>query len=173
MKKKPILILTLLVLISLVAGTIYKRPVTLTQLCPEIELTSCKNIIAYYSVDKTGEQIRIAFPSGSEEFDLLMEQIQHQEFRKSLKNMFPAGTKMHRWSEGDFTWELILEFDDPIPTKDGNTASGMLIHLKNFFGDLTIYNMIGEQEIRCHTKEQQQWAEEILHIISGGAQMSA
>ncbi len=169
MKKMTILILPLLVLISLVVGTIYRRPVTLAQLCPEIELASCESIVVYYSVDKTGEEKRIVFPSGSEEFDLLMERIQHQEFRKSLKNIFPSGSRMHRWSEGDFKWELMLEFNDQIPVKDGSTASGMLIRVKNFFGDLSIYNMIGDQEIRCHTKDQQQWAEEILHIILGGA----
>ena len=167
MKKRTILILTLLVVISLVAGAIYKRPVTLTQLYPELGLDSCKNITAYYSADKTGEDNRVAFPSGSEEFDLLMEQIKHQEFRKSFQNFLPSGTQKHRWTEGDFKWVITLEFDGPVPMKDGSTASGTLIRLTNFFGDLTIYNMIDEQSIRCHAKNQQQWAEEILHILSG------
>ena len=167
MKKRTILILALLVVISLVVGSIYKRPVTLAQLCPELGLDSCKNIVAYYSVDKTGEGERVAFPSGSEEFDLLMEQIQQQKFRKSFHNFFPSGTKTHLWTEGDFKWEIMLEFDDPIPMKDGSTASGTLIRLTNFYGDLTIDNMTGEQSIRCHAKNQQQWAEEILHILSG------
>ena len=141
-------------------GVIYKRPLTLAQLCPELELDSCKNIVAYYSADKAGEDNRVVFPSGNEEFDLIMEQIKYQEFRKALKNFLPSGTKTHQWSEGDFRWELRLEFDDP-------AASGTLIHLRNFYGDLTIENMIGNQKIRCHTKDQQQWAEEILHILSG------
>ena len=160
MKKRTILIFTLLVVLFLVTGAIYKRPLTLVQLCPELELDSCKNIVAYYSADKAGEDNRVVFPSGSEKFDLLMEQIKYQEFRKSLKNFLPSGTKAHQWSEGDFRWELRLEFDDP-------TARGTLIHLRNFYGDLTIENMIGDQRIRCHAKDQQQWAEEILHILSG------
>ena len=169
MKKRTVLILVVLILISLVAGMVYKRPVTLDQLCPELELDSCKNIVAYYSADKTGEDNRVVFPSGSEEFDLLMEQIKHQKFRKSLKNFLPSGTKTHRWSEGDFKWEIMLEFDDPSPVKDGSAAVGTLIHLRNFYGDLTIENMAADQKIRCHAEDQQQWAEEILHILSGGA----
>ena len=167
MKKRTILILTLLLVISLLVGALYKRTVTLHQLYPELTFDSCKNITAYYSVDKTGEDNRVEFLSDSKEFDLLMEQVMHQEFRKSFQNFLPTGTESHRWTEGDFKWELILEFDGPISMKDGSTASGTLIHITNFFGDLTIYSLSNEKSVRCYAKNQQQWAEEILLIITG------
>ncbi len=172
MKKKMILILSvLLIVISVVSGTIYKRPVTLTQLCPELGLDSCTGITAYYSVDKQYQERTwepILFAADSEEFDLLMEQIQNQQFRKSFWNFLPSGTKTHPFSEGDFQWEITLEFDDPISMKDGSTASGTLIRITNFYGDLTIENISGEKPVRCNAENQQQWAEEILSIISKG-----
>lgn len=167
MKKWILLILPLLILILLVAGAVYKCPLTLTQLYPEVGLDLCKNITAYYSVDKAGEDKRVVFPSESEEFDFLMEKLKHQQFRKSFQNFLPSGTKAHRCTEGDFRWEITLEFEGPILMKDESIASGSLIRLTNFFGNLTIYNIASEQSIQCHTSNQQQWAEEILHILSG------
>lgn len=167
MKKKTILILGLLVVIFLVAGGIYQRPAGLTQLYPGLNLDSCKRITAYYSADETGADSRVEFPAGSEDFGLLMEQLQDQKFRKSFRSFFPSGTKSHRWTEGDFRWELILELEDAIPGADGSAATGTLFHLTNFFGDLTLYDLARDRSISCHAAHQQQWAEDILHILSG------
>ena len=167
MKKWTIFIVTLLILIVLAAGAVYKRPLTLEQLYPESGLDLCKNITAYYSVDKTGEDHPVVFPPESEEFELLMEKLKRQQFRKSFQNFLPSCTKTHRWTEGDFRWVITLEFEGPIPMKYESAASGNLIRLTNFFGDLTLYNLASEQSIQCRTNNQQQWAEEILHILSG------
>ena len=167
MRKRKFLVLALFLFTFIVVGAIYKRPVTLAQLCSEIELNLCKNITAYYSLGKTAVGEKVDFSSENEEFNLLIELIQQQKFRKSFKNFFPSGTKIHPLNNGDFKWEIMLKFNDPIPMKDGSTASGVLIHLNNFYGDLTIDNMVSRQSIRCNTKNQQQWAREILRIIIG------
>ena len=71
-------------------------------------------------------------------------------------------TRLHTYSEGDIEWLLILCFDDA-EYPDGSTASGTLMQIRNFFGDLTCY--VDGEGIRCSVSEQERWARLIYDII--------
>lgn len=167
-KKVPYIIAVLLVVAMLSTIAVYKCPMTIAELYPGVELRNCKSIKAYCDIFDKGAESNgqtVIYSAGSDQFEAIIAQLEGRTFRKSLRNWLPSATKTHVPSNGDFRWELILEFEN-VPLHDGGTASGDMIHINNFYGILEYSDMNHGEMVRCSTAEQQQWLQDILSILS-------
>lgn len=174
MKKKS-LVLLLLVLAVLLAGggaMWYTRPMTLRQLCPEVDLARCSSITVYYEVVPSAEQERIVLEPSSPTFQAILKELQDRTFSRSLTSLLPRGTRTVRTTDGDFQWELLLEFDSTIVTPDGNGHQGMLLRLRNFFGRLSLDHMLADRTWDVTTKDQEVWVSQVMDIITAVPQPS-
>ena len=169
MKKKS-LVLLLLVLAVLLAGggaMWYTRPMTLRQLCPEVDLSQCSSITVYYEVvpSAVGNE-RLVLERDDPAFDTLLKELQDRTFSRSLTSLLPRGTQTVRTADGDFQWELLLEFDTTIVTPDGNGHQGMLLRLRNFFGRLSLDHMLADRSWNMTTSDQEAWVSQVMDIIT-------
>ena len=116
--RKQSLVRLLLVLAVLLAGSAallwYTRPMTLRQLCPEVDLSQCSSITVYYEVvpSAVGNE-RLVLERDDPAFDTLLKELQDRTFSRSLTSLLPRGTQTVRTMDGDFQWELLLEFPEP------------------------------------------------------------
>ena len=94
MKKKLSFLLSVLLLATLLTTiAIYKRPMTLEQMCPGISLENCQSIKMYHYVEGTGAEsgwVPAIYPARSEPFEAIMDQLEGRKFRKSLRNWLPS-----------------------------------------------------------------------------------
>ena len=169
MKKKS-LVLLLLVLAVLLAGggaMWYTRPMTFGQLCPEVDLSQCSSITVYYEVvpSAVGNE-RLVLERDDPAFDTLLKELQDRTFSRSLTSLLPRGTQTVRTMDGDFQWELLLEFDTTIVTPDGNGHQGMLLRLRNFFGRLSLDHMLADRSWNVTTSDQEAWVSQVMDIIT-------
>ena len=169
MKKKS-LVLLLLVLAVLLAGggaMWYTRPMTLRQLCPEVDLSQCSSITVYYEVvpSAVGNE-RLVLERDDPAFDTLLKELQDRTFSRSLTSLLPRGTQTVRTMDGDFQWELLLEFDTTIVTPDGNGHQSMLLRLRNFFGRLSLDHMLADRSWNVTTSDQEAWVSQVMDIIT-------
>ena len=172
MKKKTILALSVLLAIALLAaGSLYKRPVKLAQLYPDLDFDACTGILASYAVNDSTQSRSakpVFFPSDSEGFRLLMQGLTQQRYQKSFRNFLPGGEKTHLPAPGEFQWELALTFNAPVSMPDGSTGHGSLLRVTHFYGALAIEGIGGDKPVRCSAENQQQWAEAMLSVITSG-----
>lgn len=166
---KKFLIRLFLVLAVLLAGLAtlwYTRPMTLQQLCPELDLTQCSAITVYYEVVPSAEgKEKLVLERGNPAFDSLWKELQDQTFSRSLTSLLPRGTRYVQTKDGDFQWELLLEFDTHVVTPDGNGHQGMLIHLSNFFGSLSLDHILASRTWDVTTNEQKAWVSQVMDTI--------
>lgn len=174
--RKQSLVRLLLVLAVLLAGAAallwYTRPMTLRQLCPEVDLARCSSITVYYEVVPSAEQERIVLEPSSPTFQAILKELQDRTFSRSLTSLLPRGTRTVRTTDGDFQWELLLEFDSAIVTPDGNEHQGMLLRLENFFGRLSLDHMLADRTWDVTTKDQEVWVSQVMDIITAIPQPS-
>lgn len=174
--RKQSLVRFLLVLAVLLAGAAallwYTRPMTLRQLCPEVDLARCSSITVYYEVAPSAEQERIVLEPSSPTFQAILKELQDRTFSRSLTSLLPRGTRTVRTTDGDFQWELLLEFDSTIVTPDGNEHQGMLLRLRNFFGRLSLDHMLADRTWDVTTKGQEVWVSQVMDIITAIPQPS-
>ena len=168
MKKKSrfLLLLVLAVLLCGGAALWYSRPMTLQQLCPEVDLTQCSSITVYYEVVPSVEQKRIVLEQNSPAFQAILKELQDRTFSRSLTSLLPRGTQTVRTEDGDFQWELLLEFDTTIVTPDGNGHQGMLLRLSNFFGRLSLDHMLSDRSWNVTTQDQEKWVSQVMETIT-------
>ena len=165
-KKKTVVVIAMAVLL-LVSYLIYSRPMTLSQLSPLLPLDECVGISGYYrTTDQTDGLTQFTIEAGSEEFQELCSLFNEKTYRRSLKNLFPRGTRYHQTTnEFEFQWEVWFHFDT-IEFPDGNGGSGPLLQVQYWYGELDIENKVWERGRRsCYTSEQDALAREILDII--------
>ena len=174
--RKQSLVRFLLVLAVLLAGSAilwYTRPMTLRQLCPEVDLARCSSITVYYEVVPSAEGTeRLVLERDDPAFDTLLKALQDRTFSRSLTSLLPRGTRTVRTTDGDFQWELLLEFDSTIVTPDGNEHQGMLLRLRNFFGRLSLDHMLADRTWDVTTKGQEVWVSQVMDIITAIPQPS-
>ena len=173
--RKQSLVRFLLVLAVLLAGSAilwYTQPMTLRQLCPEVDLARCSSITVYYEVVPSAEQERIVLEPSSPTFQAILKELQDRTFSRSLTSLLPRGTRTVRTTDGDFQWELLLEFDSTIVTPDGNEHQGMLLRLRNFFGRLSLDHMLADRTWDVTTKGQEVWVSQVMDIITAIPQPS-
>lgn len=175
--RKQSLVRFLLVLAVLLAGAAallwYTRPMTLRQLCPEVDLARCSSITVYYEVvpSAAGNE-RLVLERGTPAFEVLLSELRERTFSRSLTSLLPRGTRTVRTTDGDFQWELLLEFDSTIVTPDGNEHQGMLLRLRNFFGRLSLDHMLADRTWDVTTKDQEVWVSQVMDIITAVPQPS-
>ena len=165
--RKQSLVRFLLVLAVLLAGSAilwYTRPMTLRQLCPEVDLARCSSITVYYEVvpSAAGNE-RLVLERGTPAFEVLLSELRDRTFSRSLTSLLPRGTRTVRTTDGDFQWELLL---------DGNEHQGMLLRLRNFFGRLSLDHMLADRTWDVTTKGQEVWVSQVMDIITAIPQPS-
>lgn len=167
--KKTSLVCLLLVLVVLLAGGAalwYTRPVTIQQLCPEVDLSQCSSITVYCEVVPSAEQERIVLEQNSPAFQAILNELQDRTFSRSLTSLLPRGARTVRTTDGDFQWELLLEFDATIVTPDGNGHQGTLLRLSNFFGRLSLDYMLADRSWDITTRDQEAWVSQVMETIT-------
>ena len=168
MKKRSLVCLLLVLAVFLAGSAIlwYTRPMTIQQLCPEVDLTQCSSITAYYEVVPSAEQERIVLEQSSPAFQAILKELQDRTFSRSLTSLLPRGTRTVRTTDGDFQWELLLEFDSTIVTPDGNGHQGMLLRLRNFFGRLSLDHMLADRTWDVTTKDQEVCVSQVMDTVT-------
>lgn len=170
MKKKPLTLLLLVLAVLLAGGAAlwYARPMPLRQLCPELDLSQCSSITVYYEVvGRTEGNQRLVLEPDDPAFDTLLREFQSRTFSRSLTSLLPSPkARTIPTEDGDFQWELMLEFDTPVVTPDGNGHQGMLVRLSNFFGSLSLDHMLADRTWNVTTQDQEAWVSQVMDTIA-------
>lgn len=159
---KKAAIVAALVIVFIFSCLFYSRPRTLPQLYPMLTLEQCTEIRGYYKIGTEPVQSEFSIVQGSAEFQKLWDLFWKQSFCRSIRDIFPRGTRIHRTEPDDFQWDVYFYFDD-VHFPDGSIGSGGMLHFLNWYGSLDIY--FDGEVYACHTKSQDAWAKEILDII--------
>ena len=160
MKKAVVVIFVILILIA--AYLFYSRPMTIQQRYPMLSLDKCTELRGYYKIDGQTELTEFTIDKNSEEFEMLWGLLYDKDYYRSLKDLFPRGTRIHPTEPGGFEWEVYFHFED-VEFPDGNIGSGGILRIQCWYGELDIY--FDDDMLSCHTNEQEAWAKEILSII--------
>ena len=165
MKKRGKLILFAVILTCVIIFIFaYTRPFTIETRYPVLKVSQCTQIRGYYRDNiSTIEPVAFVISPDDPHFDELIEIFHSTTFRTTLRNIFPAGTKTHLYSEGDFQWSIMLRFEDVL-FPDGSVGNGDMFHIDNFFGDIKI-QFDGEMT-QCSVKNQEQWLKDVMSIIA-------
>ena len=166
MKKKYMVAIALAALL-IGGGLWYGRPMTVQQLCPELDLGRCSSITAYSQIvpSATGLE-RLELEADSPAFEAVLAELQGRTFCRSLTSLLPRGTRTVRTEDGDFQWVLQLEFDQPMADSQGNGYSGVLIRLENFFGRLSLDHMPADRTWDLTTEDQEAWVARVMDLLS-------
>lgn len=163
MKKHPkSIVVAVALLFVVIAELLYTRPQTIEERYPVLDMSACTQIIGYYDDGSDAEQTRFVITPDAPHFDEMIETFRAADFKTRLRNLFPAGTKIHKAAEGDFAWEVMFEFED-VAFPSGDTGSGCMLRVDNFFGKLNLF--FDGEEVKCSVRNQEQWLKEVMEII--------
>ena len=167
MKKRRRTALAVTALLGVVAfAFVYTRPLIIEQRYPVLDLSQCTLIHGYFN-DGTGvEDIPFAIAPDDPRFGDVIELVQTAEFRTDLWNILPKGTKFHTYKEDDFKWLVRLRFEDVL-FPNGDTGSGDMLHIHNFFGEVELF--FDGSSAECSVKNQEQWLEDVMSILVQGS----
>ena len=166
--KKKFLIPAILILALLVGGILwYTRPMTLHQLCPDVDLSQCSSISVYYEVVPSGGRSKkLVLEPDDPAFDSLLKELQDRTFSRSLISLLPwVDSQSAQTEDGDFSWELILKFDNPDTASDGTEHLSTQVQLYNFFGSLSLNHMRSNHTWYMTTSDQEAWVSQVMDII--------
>ena len=170
MKKKSLIVLLLVVAVLLVGGGAiwYTRPMTLCQLCPEVDLSQCSSISVYYEVVPSGGRSKeLVLEPDDPAFDSLLKELQDRTFSRSLISLLPwVNSQSAQTEDGDFSWELVLKFDNPDTASDGTEHLSTQVQLYNFFGSLSLNHMRANHTWYMTTSDQGAWVSQVMDIIT-------
>ena len=167
--KKKFLIPAILILVLLVGGILwYTRPMTLHQLCPDVDLSQCSSISVYYEVEPSGGRSKkLVLEPDDPAFDSLLKELQDRTFSRSLISLLPwVDSQSAQTEDGDFSWELILKFDTPDTASDGTEHLSTQVQLYNFFGSLSLNHMRANHTWYMTTSDQEAWVSQVMDIIT-------
>lgn len=167
--KKKFLISAILILALLVGGILwYTRPMTLSQLCPEVDLSQCSSITVYYEVVPSGGRSKeLVLEPDDPAFDSLLKELQDRTFSRSLISLLPwVDSQSAQPEDGDFSWELMLTFENPDTASGGTGHLSTRISLYNFFGSLSLYNLRTEHTWYMTTSDQEAWVSQVMDIVT-------
>lgn len=162
-KNKKLFINVIILLCILASYLIYTRPQTIEQRYPLLDISDCTEIAGYYFEAPAVEDTEFHIRPEDSRFSELVQLIQSAELKKNFNNFLPQGTKSHLLADGDFKWELLLNFD-AVSFPNGDQGRGYMLHLRNFFGDFSV-SFDGDQ-IWYSISNQDQWLKEIMEVIS-------
>ena len=167
-KKRVKIGLGIALAVLVIAGLWFARPLTIEQMVPGLELDACVGMWAYYTDDPRGEpNKRVELSPEDEAFSPLLELIREREFSRSPLWWVPAGTRTHRWEDGDFKWDMDLLFED-VSLPDGSTGSGAVLYLNNFFGELSLRGYDGKT-YPIRTSGQEEWVGAVMDALRSAA----
>lgn len=156
-------LIPVLILIALVTGVlIYTRPLSVSQICDDIDITKIESFHVTYERFPDDETVQYNINKDDPRFLLIADLIAAQRYRKTLWNVFPQAAKTHRLQNGDFKWELGCVVSE-VPLKNGEIVSGSAIHISNFYGELEIW--CAGKIWRCTAENQGQWISDIMDTI--------
>lgn len=163
MKKIKWLVGVIIAICIVAACSIYTRPQTIEQSYPLLSISDCTEIQGYYFIAPCVEDIQYHISTDDSRFSEIIQLVQSARIKKKLSNILPQETKTHRLSDGDFKWELMLNFDD-VSYLSGDHGSGYMLHIRNFFGEVSI-SFDGE-EVWYSVSNQEQWLRDIMEIVT-------
>lgn len=158
------------VLLCLAAALlVYVRPRTVGERYPYLDLSQCVQAEGYFFTGSSLDDARFSLSPGEEDFDDLLSLIGSAAFRTDLATLLPPGARIHRYEEGDFGWYVMLRFDG-VELPDGSMASGQLLCIKDFYGDLCLSHAYDGATLFCTLADQDRWLADIFDIISRHAE---
>lgn len=163
LKTKKVVTMLSAVLLLLAAYLLYSRPMTIQQRYPMLNLNQCTQLSGYYEIDGQTEQLtEFTVAQNSEAFETLCSLLYEQTYCRSLRDLLPRGTRIHTEKPGDFEWEVFFHFEN-VAFPDGIVGSGKILRIQCWYGELDIY--FDDQQIPCHTTQQEIWASNVLATI--------
>ena len=135
---------------------------TIEQRYSMLTLDKCSGISGYYRDETMIESEKFTIGKNSQEYEMMCDLIYKKEYRRSIYDLLPRGTRIHREEPGDFQWEVYFYFKD-IEFPDGSMGAGAMLHIQNWYGDLDIY--FDGERLTCYTDEQESWVKEVFDII--------
>lgn len=162
LKRKSIVIVTALILLFAVAFLFYSRPLTIQQRYPMLALDKCTELRGYYKIDGQTELTEFTIDKNSEKFAVLCSLVYEQDYRRSLKDLLPRGTRIHPTAPGDFQWEVYFHFEDVV-LPDGSIGSGGILRIQYWYGEFDIH--FEDDVLSCSVNEQETWAKDVLSAI--------
>lgn len=163
-RKSTIAIVVICIILLLIAAyLLYSRPMTIQERYPMLTLDKCSGITGSY-FDGTGVAFEeFTIDKNSEEFEMLCSLLYEQDYRRSLRDLLPSGTRYHATTQPDeFQWDVFFHFED-VEFPDGSISSGPILRVQIWYGELDIH--FDGEFLSCRTKEQETWAKEVLNII--------
>ena len=113
-KTKKAIITIAVIVIFIAAYLLYSRPMDIQERYSMLSLDKCTEISGYYEVGTQAEMTAFSIEKGSEEFQKLCDLIFERDYSRSLKDLFPSGTRTHRTEPDDFQWEVYFHFEDVV-----------------------------------------------------------
>ena len=169
MKKKSRFLLLLVLALLLAGGGAlwYTRPMTLWQLCPDLDLSQCSSITVYYEVVPSGGRSEeLVLDADNPAFDALLKELQGRTFSRSLVSLLPwVNSQSAHPEDGDVLWELVLKFDNPVTAADGTERLNPQIRLNNFFGSLSLFHLRANHTWYVTTSDQEAWVSHVMDLI--------
>ena len=166
MKAKLKIMIPLLILMVLAAAAlIYTRPLSLSQICDDIDIAKIESLNVTYEVYSDDEVVQYNINRDDPCFLLITDLIAGQKYRRTIWNIFPQTSKTHILRDGDFKWELGCVASDAV-LSNGEIVSGTVIHISNFYGKLEITFAAEGKSWRCTTADQERWISEIMDTIA-------
>ncbi|MBQ8564107.1 MAG: hypothetical protein IJ443_09515 [Firmicutes bacterium] len=162
LKTKKAVILIAVTLLFIAAYLFYSRPMTIQQRYPMLNLDKCTELRGYYRLDGQVELTEFTIDKNCKEFEMLCDLLYEQDYRRSLRDLLPRGTRIHPTEPGDFEWEVFFYFEN-VALPDGNIGSGGILRIQCWYGELDIH--FDGEILTCYTDEQETWAKDVLNII--------
>ena len=162
-RKSTIAIVVICIILLLIAAyLLYSRPMTIQERYPMLTLDKCTELRGYYKIAGQTELTEFTIDKNSEAFETLCSLLYEQDYRRSLRDLLPSGTRYHATQPDDFEWEVFFNFED-VEFPDGSISSGPILRVQIWYGELDIH--FDGEILSCRTKEQETWAKEVLNII--------
>lgn len=159
---KKLIYLSAALLLLVIAYLAFSRPMSIESRYPMLSLDRCTGISGYWRDASADVLQKFTLDKDSEEFQSLCELLYAREYRRSLRDLLPRGTRTHQPAPEDFQWEVSFRFED-ITLPDGSIGSGEMLRIQYWYGELDLYFDGGQ--LSCKTAGQDEWAKQVLDII--------
>lgn len=161
-------IVILCIICIIVSCLMYTRPWTVEQRYPYLDFTRCVEITCYCfpasgEPDQSFSVKSFSITSTDDGFYEMIDIIQKAVFKTRLRLLLPQETKMQTYSDGDYKWQVIFDFD-AIDLPDGNIVSGEILCISNFFEDCSF--TFNGKTVQCTVEQREQWENKIMDTIS-------